>query len=425
MKQSWSNAGDLEKAVLAGLDASQGYWSALPCSTLPLGRAPLLRSYDIVIVGAGLTGALLAEALSGTGRSLLVIDRRMPFSGGTAASSAIIQPGFEGGLFGLSQSMGPAQAEHLWHRSDQAVEQLLSLIARLGIECGLERKRSMVLAGGDESSESFEREAQLRNQAGFRTQFVGREQLTTQFGIDCPGALISPVAATLNPVQLAAGLLAHASRRGAEIVGNVEILDSRQSGGRVHLLTSEGDFLSAGHVVFCTGCETPDCIPAEAGASQSVIAIASRPGLAPVSWLTRHVVRIAASDNLNIRTTADGRVIAHCRAPDTDMDWHSPLWKFGRFHDLSAKVSRLIGLDIGEPEYCWAGAVSTAPLGLPVIARLPDQHQAHAVLGYGTNGMTFCQIASDIVQAAIEGRQDPDEQLFGFPTGSAQQAMPA
>lgn len=424
MKQSWSNAGDLEKAVLAGLDASQGYWNALPCSALPLGRAPLLRSYDIVIVGAGLTGALLAEALSSTGRSLLVIDRRLPFSGGTAASSAIIQPGFEEGLAGLSEIMGPAQAEHLWHRLDHAVEQLLALISRLGIECGLERKRSMVLAGADQSGKSFEREANLRNQAGFRTQFVGREQLIAQFGIDRAGALISPVAATLNPVQLAAGLLAHASRRGAEIVGNVEILDSRQSGGRIHLLTSEGDFLSAGHVVFCTGCETPDCIPTEEGHAQSVIAIASRPGIVPVSWLTRHVVRVSASDNFNIRTTTDGRVIAHCLAPDTESDWYSPLRKFGRFHDLSAKVSRLIGLEIGEPEYCWAGSVSTARLGLPVIARLPDQPQAHAVLGYGTNGMTFCQIASEIVQAAIEGRQDPDEPLFGFTTGTPQ-PMPA
>lgn len=426
MRQPWNSAADLEKAVLAGLDASHGYWNALPHSTLPVTRGPLQRSYDIVVVGAGLTGALVAEALSSTGRSLLVIDRRLPFSGGTAASSAILQPGFEIGLAGLSDAVTPDVAEHLWHRSDNAVEQLLGLVARLGIECGLERKRSLVLAGENQTAHLLEREAETRNQCGIRTQFVSRDQLIAQFGIDRAGALSSPVAATLNPVQLAAGLLAHAARRGAEIVSNVEVLDSRQSGGRVHLLTSEGDFLSAGHVIFCTGCETPDCVPSEPGALQSVVAIASKPGLVPSSWLSRHVVRVHSEDMLNLRTTTDGRIIAHCLAPPEDEgNWHSPLSAFGRSQKLAEKVSRLIGLEIGEPDYCWSGSISTSPLGLPVIARLPDQHQAHAILGYGANGMSFCQIAADIVRAAVEGRQDPDADLFRFPDRSHQQPLSA
>ena len=405
MRQSWNSNTATERAMLTGLDIGQPYWHGLPHSDLQIARKPARRSYDMVVIGAGLTGALLAEALSSQGRSLLVIDRRMPFSGGTAASSAIVYPGFDMGLDNLTDQVGQGPAEHVWHRAEQAVEKLLALIAHLNIACGLERKRSLSLAGDREAADRLEREARIRNLAGIRTQFIAREGLM---------ALLSPLAATLNPVQLTAGLLAHANRRGAEIVGNVEILDARQSGGRIHLLTSEGDFLSAGHAIFCTGCEVPDCFPEQASRQIPVTALASRPGLVETGWLGRHVVRMGGADDLHIRTTDDGRLIVHCAEAQGKAPAWSPVPASTRYRQLADRVSNLLNIDIGEPDYGWGGTLSASPLGLPVIARLPDQQQAHAVLGYGSNGMTFSQIAADIVLAEIEGRSDPDAALFSL-----------
>jgi len=46
-----------------------------------------VRRADIVIIGAGITGSFLAERLTRAGRSVVVIDRRKPQSGSTAAST--------------------------------------------------------------------------------------------------------------------------------------------------------------------------------------------------------------------------------------------------------------------------------------------------------------------------------------------------
>jgi len=62
--------------------------------------------------------------------------------------------------------------------------------------------------------------------------------------------------------------------------------------------------------------------------------------------------------------------------------------------------------------------VRSAPpvTGLPIIGGVPDHPQVHAVMGYGCNGITFSQIASEIVSASIASAEDADAGLFAFGT---------
>ena len=49
------------------------------------------RKADLVVVGAGITGALIAEAATDIGLQTVVLDRRQPAHGSTAASTALLQ----------------------------------------------------------------------------------------------------------------------------------------------------------------------------------------------------------------------------------------------------------------------------------------------------------------------------------------------
>ena len=46
---------------------------------------------DVLIVGMGISGAMIAEALTGAGLSVAAIDRRGAIKGSTAATTALIQ----------------------------------------------------------------------------------------------------------------------------------------------------------------------------------------------------------------------------------------------------------------------------------------------------------------------------------------------
>lgn len=419
MRPFWNSEAKAGSMPLHGFDAAPRYWTSLSESGLPVERSPRSRSYDAIIVGAGLTGALIADGLSSRGLCLLVIDRRMPVSAGTAGSTAILRCGLPGGLARSSEALGSSIAEHLWHRTEQAVERLLATVAELGVDCGLERRRSLHLGTSEQDAEALEAETALRNMAGIRSQFLTKTQLLAQYGLDSHGALLAPMAAVLNPVQLANALLLRAARRGTDIVANMEILEATQSGGRVHLLTSDGDFLSAGEALFCTGSEVPDGVMPQAERQVPVTSLVTRPGLDLPHWLDRCVVSRGTEDELALRTTADGRLMAHRLAGTEDRkDWPHALPGPHPVGNLAAEVSALLGVDLGEPDWCWTDHLPGRPFGLPLLTPLASVPQAQAVLGHGANGIVFSKMAADMVLAALEGRPDPDQALLSS-TGAA------
>ena len=88
--------------------------------------APLQRGAsprpDVVVVGTGISGALVADALLNAGFSVLAVDRRKPMSGSTPASTALLQSELDTPLLELQKRLGKTDAARVWWRSAQAVQ---------------------------------------------------------------------------------------------------------------------------------------------------------------------------------------------------------------------------------------------------------------------------------------------------------------
>ncbi len=67
-----------------------------------------------------------------------------------------------------------------------------------------------------------------------------------------------------------------------------------------------------------------------------------------------------------------------------------------------------------RPDFAWAGSFGTTTTGLPFIGALPDRPRIFAVMGYGGNGITYAEMAAELVTTAILGNKDPDSDLFAF-----------
>lgn len=81
---------------------------------------------------------------------------------------------------------------------------------------------------------------------------------------------------------------------------------------------------------------------------------------------------------------------------------------------IAAKLKHLFpGLDT-TPDFTWTGCFGTTTTGLPYIGELPRHPGIFAVLGYGGNGITFSQIASEILATTIACGEDTDAKLFAF-----------
>lgn len=368
---------------------------------------------DILVIGAGISGAMVAQSLAQQGFDVVVIDRRKPLAGSTAASTALLQYEIDTPLIHLIDKIGFQKATAIWRRSKLGVESLACKIRELGLACDFERRDTLYLNGNVLNARELERECAARNAIGLRSEMLHTKDLRDRYGVKAQAAIHSWDNLICNPVCLAAGFLKEAIKHGTQIYAPVtgdDLVETRQG---VSVITESGHTITAKHVVFATGYEIPKYIKTRKHKITSTWAMATKPvHKSIVSHLP--IIWEAADPYLYLRVTADNRIV--CGGEDEGV---SDAVK--RDAVLARKVAaltrklhnRLPDLEF-TVDYAWDGAFGTSTTGTPSIGTIPGFTRVHAVMGYGGNGITFSAIAAEIITAKIAGYTDPDADLFAF-----------
>jgi glycine/D-amino acid oxidase-like deaminating enzyme len=369
---------------------------------------------EVVIVGAGISGALLAQALADAGKRPVIIDRRRAaLLGSTAASTALLQFELDTPLTKLTGSIGRRKAEKMWLASRNAVNELRTRSHRLGIDAHFKSRPSLYLAGNVLDAPGLKREVAQRQRIGLSSEYLDRKMLRHHFGIDRAAALLSHGNAEANPVELAAGFLRSAIAAGARFHAPHDIVDIDCNRRATTLLTNDGINIRARHVIFCTGYELAKIVPATNNKILSTWAIATRPQPQGI-WPQKALIWEASEPYLYVRSTADGRVI--CGGEDEDFadtkkrDALSPL----KTKRLETKLQRLLPQIDSRAVVSWTGSFGASPNGTPTIGQIPGFPKCYAVMGYGGNGITFSMLAATLITAEILGKKSPEAGLFAF-----------
>lgn len=389
-------------------------WVRTPNSTVKADPELGRDRFDVVVVGAGISGALMAEALTREGLSVLVLDRRPPVRGSTPASTAMIQHEIDVPLTTLRRKVGADRADRAWLRSVASVEALQTLVKNLRIECQMRQRPVLYLAGDAMGARALAAEADARAAIGIEALYLKPAQIADRFGMERTGAILSQASASANPAQLAAGLLQVAHSRGARIVSPVEITDMAELPSGIALATAKGEVIVAEHVVFCTGYEYLPQMKSASHRVTSTWALASEPMSGLPGWLRDVMVWEASDPYLYFRTDEAGRVIAGGedeKASDTNSD---PRKLSIKARTIASKLEALTGIRIGKPAYKWSAPFSVTADGLPIIDRVAGFDRVFTVMGFGGNGITFSMIGAEIISSFIVGKKDPDADIFRF-----------
>jgi glycine/D-amino acid oxidase-like deaminating enzyme len=369
---------------------------------------------DVVVVGAGITGALAAWHLVEAGLDVVVLDRRPVGLGSTVASTALIQYELDTPLVELRTMVGRERADRSYIECVNAVHRLGEVVHEIGSRCGHERKTSLYLASEPADAGVLRLEAAARRGIGIEADDLGPAELAARFPFRRAAAILSQDAAQLDAYRLANDLIGASAARGARIfTGPGATMEALRPGGGV-ALRAAGGTVRAGRVVLATGYESQASLRAPVATLTSTYAIATGPGLPLAEWDGRCLIWETARPYLYLRTTADDRVIIGGGDEATADPARRDKLIAAKAAQLATRGRELFPSIDFSPACAWTGTFAGTADGLPFIGSPAGMRDVWFALGYGGNGITFGLIAAEIVRDACLGRVHPAADLFGF-----------
>ena len=278
-------------------------------------RSGLLASYatlahsvrcEVVIVGAGVSGALLADTLSATGYDVVVIDKRDVATGSTSASTALLQYEIDVSLMELARQRGEADAARAYRACARGVELIAERAASLDAACGFERKQSIYLASDEKAARSLPAECEARQRAGLAVELWTKPEIEARFSFSAPAALHSTGAAQIDPYRFTHAMLARSAGRGCRIFDRTPEVTIESGVDRVVLKSGDAT-ITAEWLVVAAGYEAVKLLPRRVVALKSSFALVSEPIADFSGWWDRCLLWETAQPYCYLRTTDDGR----------------------------------------------------------------------------------------------------------------------
>jgi glycine/D-amino acid oxidase-like deaminating enzyme len=369
---------------------------------------------EVVVIGGGITGALVAFHLVDAGINTVLLDKREIGTGSTSASTGLLQYEVDVPLRTLVKRLGHATAARSYQLCDEAIDKLNHLVGKLKIDCDFELKPSLFLARETSEIDELKEEYRLRREIGLDLDFWSQSDIERHFPFSRPAALFSQHAAEVDPHRLTHGLLTAAARRGLQVFDRTDAVRFRSQANGIVVTTREGFTVKARCAVMAAGFESMAYVRGEAGTLKSTYALISEPIKPLKGWYRRSLIWESGLPYLYLRTTGDHRVIVG----GEDVDLVKPSARdalirrkgsilLRKFHALFPEIQLKLA-------YVWAGTFGETKDGLAYIGENRGLPHTFFALGYGGNGITYSIIAAEIIRDKLLGRPNADAKIFRF-----------
>lgn len=369
---------------------------------------------DVLVVGGGISGALVAWHLIKRGIGCVLADSRTIGLGSTCASTGLLQYEIDTALSELKDIVGLKQAVRAYHLCRQAIYELGDISKEIGFN-EFEYKRSLYYAAHKKDISFLRDEFTIRKESGFDIEYLSAAALKKEVGFNAPAALLSNDGAQVDAYLFSHRLLQHAIKQGLLVFDRTKIINLGYQNKNSIFKTEDKFTIKAKRIVYATGYESVKYV------SKSIVKLLST--FATVSEHMDDDSRVHKNDlmiwntanpYLYMRTTHDGRILIGGR----DENFYNPLKRDKMIKrkavQLAEDFKTLFPAVDFKPEFSWAGTFGATKDGLPFIGNYKPIRNGYFALGFGGNGITFSQVAATIIADLIEGKNNSDARLFSF-----------
>jgi len=369
-------------------------------------------SAEFLILGGGISGALMAHALVESGMPCVLIDKRPLGLGSTSASTSLLQYEIDVPLHQLVEKIGRENAIASYKLCGEAIDKIKLICEKVGFD-HFQPCESLYFLHHSGDPAYMEREYAIRKEAGFDVRLLAEKEIVDRYGFESKAAILSRQAAKVDVYKLTHMLHAYNQKKGCRIFENTEVGQILESETGVELITDKHFRINAKKVIYATGYEVTEQLSKSIVELKSTFTfITERMGTLP-DFFDHTLLWNTADPYLYIRE-ADNRLIIGGR----DEDYYAPEKRAShlekKVRQLEADFLKLFPQLPIKKEFSWAGTFGETKDGLPYIGTYSEKPNSYFALGFGGNGITFSALAADFIVETIKRGKNAVPEMFRF-----------
>lgn len=368
---------------------------------------------DIIVMGGGITGALVTYRLINAGWKVTVIDKRNIGMGSTAASTALLQYEIDTPLGDLMEKVGQKRAIDSYLACYQSINELEQIIRTENFHVGFKKRFSLQYTSYEKDTVKLEKEAELRNKIGIPVELWEKAEIEEKFRLKAPKAIFSKQAAQLDPFLLTHAIFQRKDEN-LQVYDRTKVMEIQPGKSRIVLKTDTGKKIIAHYLIIAAGYESQQYIPYPVVDLLTTYAIISEPIACSEAWYKNALIWETKTPYLYMRTTSDSRIIVGGR-DDEMQDSRKRKKRLPRkAMKLAEDFHQLMPHLFFHTDFAWAGTFGSTTDSLPYIGSIRQMPRTFFALGFGGNGITFSILAADILCTVLKGKKHLLQETFAF-----------
>lgn len=369
---------------------------------------------EIVVVGAGITGALVSHALIKKGYEVTLIDKRDVAQGSSSATTSMLQYEIDVPLIDLCEMIGEEDAVLSYKAGIEAIKSMEELVMQNQIDCGFQSKESLYRAHNKKAAKKLYKEFEIRQKHALGVSWLTREEIKATYGLESYGGILSSCGASIDAYKLAHELINLNVKRGMTVYDQTEVTKFNLNEDETNLEIKEGYTINCKKVILCTGFETVEMLKEKCADLFYTYACVSEKNIAVTDALKNTLVWDTNDPYTYMRTTDDDRLLIGGEDSSINFPFFQQKIKERKAHKLEKKLNKILPGISFITDFNWGGTFGTTKDGLPYIGLSPEYKNALFVLGFGGNGITFSVQAMRIIPDILQGKENKLAWLYRF-----------
>ncbi len=379
---------------------------------------PSLKSNEeceVLIIGGGITGSLIAHQMIKDGYKTILIDKREICNGSTSATTSMLQYEIDIPLFELIERIGEKGAVESYKACSDAIDKIEKLSKEIKSDAGFTRKESLYFASKKRDVDKLKKEFDARKKAGFKVQWMDADKVSEKFGFENTyGGILSKQGASIDAFRFAHELFEINIRRGLRVFDKTEMIKVEYHKGFNIATVDSGFQIKAKKIIYCIGYESTSIIKEHFVNLKSTYAIVSE--IAPKQGKPIDSTLVWNTDDpyMYMRTTDDGRLLIGGGDEDFYNAKKRDVLLNKKEKEILKTLAKIKPTYQFYTDFVWAGTFGETKDGLPYIGTHEKFKNSYFVLGFGGNGITFSVIGMDMVSLFMKGKKHLLSKYFKF-----------